>query len=61
MPDQTYLQQAQPSTFGHYLLSFAFPALRDAERLMTGLDWVDRSRAALDASTGAGWWSTANT
>jgi argininosuccinate lyase len=43
MPDQTYLQQAQPSTFGHYLLSFAFPALRDAERLMTGLDWVDRS------------------
>ena len=30
MPDQTYLQQAQPSTFGHYLLSFAFPALRDA-------------------------------
>ena len=43
MPDQTYLQQAQPSTFGHYLLSFAYPALRDAGRLRDGLDWVDRS------------------
>jgi argininosuccinate lyase len=43
MPDQTYLQQAQPSTFGHYVLSFAYPALRDAERLLSGLDWVDQS------------------
>ena len=25
MADQTYLQHAQPSTFGHYLLSFAYP------------------------------------
>ena len=30
MPDQTYLQQAQPSTFGHYVLSFAYPTVRDA-------------------------------
>ena len=43
MPDQTYLQQAQPSTFGHYVLAFAYPALRDAERLRDGLDWVNRS------------------
>jgi argininosuccinate lyase len=43
MPDQTYLQQAQPSTFGHYLLAFAYPALRDGERLLRGLDWVNRS------------------
>lgn len=43
MPDQTYLQQAQPSTFGHYVLSFAFPALRDADRLLAGLDWVNLS------------------
>ena len=43
MPDQTYLQQAQPSTFGHYLLSFAYPALRDARRLLDELDWVDAS------------------
>src|SRR5580692_10795168 len=27
MADQTYLQHAQPSTFGHYVLSFAFPVL----------------------------------
>jgi len=43
MPDQTYLQQAQPSTFGHYLLTFAYPALRDADRLLACLDWVNLS------------------
>ena len=43
MPDQTYLQQAQPSTFAHYLLSFAYPAVRDGDRLFDGLDWVNRS------------------
>ena len=35
MPDYTYLQPAQASTFGHYLLSFADPVLRDARRLMS--------------------------
>ena len=43
MPDQTYLQQAQPSTFGHYLLSFGYSCVRDAGRLLDELDWVDRS------------------
>lgn len=43
MPDQTYLQQAQPSTFGHYLLSFCYPAARDASRLLDAFDWVNRS------------------
>jgi argininosuccinate lyase len=43
MPDQTYLQQAQPSTFGHYVLAFAYPALRDGERLLEGHRWVNRS------------------
>jgi argininosuccinate lyase len=43
MPDQTYLQQAQPSTFGHYLLSFAYSAVRDARRLLDELEWVDCS------------------
>lgn len=43
LPDQTYLQQAQPSTFGHYLLSFGYSALRDARRLLDELDWVDTS------------------
>ncbi len=43
MPDQTYLQQAQPSTFGHYLLAFSPPALRDGERLSAALDQVNMS------------------
>jgi len=43
MPDQTYLQQAQPSTFGHYLLSFGYTCVRDAARLLEELDWVDCS------------------
>jgi argininosuccinate lyase len=43
LPDQTYLQQAQPSTFGHYLLSFAYPTLRDATRLLHELEGIDAS------------------
>lgn len=43
MPDQTYLQQAQPSTFGHYVLTFAYPALREANRLWSEQEWVNRS------------------
>ncbi|GEL20139.1 argininosuccinate lyase [Pseudonocardia asaccharolytica] len=43
LPDQTYLQKAQPSTFGHYLLSFVYSAVRDADRLLDELDWVDAS------------------
>jgi argininosuccinate lyase len=43
MPDYTYLQTAQPTTFGHYILSFAYPALRDAERLKDAYRWVNRS------------------
>jgi argininosuccinate lyase len=43
MPDQTYLQQAQPSTFGHYLLGFVPPALRDGERLMSALGQINTS------------------
>jgi argininosuccinate lyase len=43
MPDQTYLQHAQPSTFGHYLLSFAYPVLRDVRRLIDALAWINSS------------------
>ena len=43
MVDQTYLQHAQPTTFGHYAVSFAYPALRDGRRLTDALDWVDAS------------------
>ncbi|HME65143.1 MAG TPA: argininosuccinate lyase [Streptosporangiaceae bacterium] len=43
MADQTYLQHAQPSTFGHYVLSFAFPVLRGGRRLNDALAWTDAS------------------
>ena len=43
MVDQTYLQHAQPSTFGHFLLGSAYPVLRTIERLTTGLDGVNQS------------------
>ena len=43
MADQTYLQKAQPSTFGHYLLSFAQPALRDARRMLMELSQINAS------------------
>ena len=43
LADQTYLQHAQPSTFGHYLLSFAFPVLRECRRLDEALTWTDAS------------------
>ncbi len=35
MADYTYLQPAQPTTFGHYLLTFAYPLLRDLDRLQS--------------------------
>ena len=41
--DHTYLQPAQPSTVGHYLTSFAYPVLRDGERLLRVVDWLNAS------------------
>jgi argininosuccinate lyase len=52
MPDQTYLQQAQPSTFGHYVLSFVYPALRDAHRLLDEFDDINRSPAGAGCVNG---------
>ena len=43
MAEQTYLQHAQPSTFGHYLLAFAHAALRDIDRLEAALAWLNLS------------------
>ncbi|MGQ0464597.1 MAG: argininosuccinate lyase [Sporichthyaceae bacterium] len=43
MAEQTYLQHSQPSTFGHYLLSFSYAVLRDMRRLEDCLAWVNRS------------------
>jgi argininosuccinate lyase len=53
MPDYTYLQAAQPTTAGHWLLSFAYPALRDLVRLRGDFSWVNRSPAGAGGVNGS--------
>jgi argininosuccinate lyase len=50
--DQTYLQQAQPSTVAHYLLSFAYPVIRDGHRLLGVVDWLNGSPAGAGCVNG---------
>ncbi|KWX05194.1 argininosuccinate lyase, partial [Carbonactinospora thermoautotrophica] len=45
--DTTYLQPAQPSTFGHYLGGFGEEAIRHLERLEAAYRWADRSPAGV--------------
>ena len=53
MPDYTYLQAAQPTSFGHYLLGFAYPILRDLDRLQTLYRRVNRSPAGCGSTNGS--------
>jgi argininosuccinate lyase len=53
MPDYTYLQAAQPTTAGHWALSFAYPALRDVERLRGDFEWVNGSPAGTGGVNGS--------
>ena len=53
MAEQTYLQHAQPSTFGHYLVAFAHAVLREIDRLVDELDWVNRSPAGAGGVNGS--------
>lgn len=53
MPDYTYLQAGQPTTFGHYVSSFVFPVLRDRQRLREAFDRVDRSPAGCGSANGS--------
>lgn len=53
MPDYTYLQPAQASTFGHYLLSFADPVLRDANRLLSEHVHVNSSVSGSGGANGS--------
>lgn len=53
MADYTYLQPAQPTTFGHYLLTFAFPLLRDLERLRALFGRTNRSPAGCGSVNGS--------
>jgi hypothetical protein len=44
MAEQTYLQHAQPSTFGHYLLAMVYPVMREIDRLTAELDGSTAAR-----------------
>jgi argininosuccinate lyase len=52
-PDYTYLQTAQPTTFGHYLLTFAYPVLRDLERLRAAYGRTNVSPAGCGSVNGS--------
>jgi argininosuccinate lyase len=51
--DTTYLQPAQPSTFGHYLASFGEEALRHLDRLAEAYAWADHSPAGVGGVGGS--------
>jgi argininosuccinate lyase len=53
MADYTYLQPAQPTTFGHYLLGFAYPLLRDLERLQALYARTNQSPAGCGSVNGS--------
>jgi len=53
--DYTYLQPAQPTTVGHLLLAYAYPLLRDAERLRHAHATLDLSVAGVGGSAGSRW------
>ncbi|MFZ4754408.1 MAG: lyase family protein [Miltoncostaeaceae bacterium] len=53
--DYTYLQPAQPTRLGHLILAYAYPVLRDAERLRTIHAELDLSVAGAGGSAGSRW------
>ncbi len=53
MADYTYLQPAQPTTFGHYLLGFVYPLLRDLERIQALYIHTNRSPAGCGSVNGS--------
>jgi argininosuccinate lyase len=53
--DYTYLQPAQPTTIGHLVLGYAYPALRDAARLRDADAALAPSVAGSGGSAGSRW------
>jgi len=53
MPDYTYLHQAQPTTFGHYLLGFVYSMLRDFSRLRACFERINLSLGGLGSVNGS--------
>lgn len=55
MPGYTHLQQSQPQTFGHYLLSHFFPFARDFDRITECIGRLNLSSLGCLARAGTGW------
>jgi argininosuccinate lyase len=53
MPDYTYLQHAQPTSLGHYLLSFVYPLVRDLERVRACYERTNQSPAGIGSINGS--------
>ena len=53
MPDYTYLQSGQPTTFGHYLHSFVFMLMRDLARIESLFERVNRCPAGCGGINGS--------
>jgi argininosuccinate lyase len=53
--DYTYLQPAQPTTVGHLLLAYVYPALRDADRARASHAALGTSVAGAGGSAGSRW------
>src|SRR6266478_6528571 len=53
--DYTCLQPAQPTTVGHLLLAYAYPALRDADRARAAHAALGASVAGAGGSAGSRW------
>lgn len=53
VPDYTYLQAAQPTSFGHYLTGFLYPVLRDCERIDQLYRRVNSSPMGCGSTTGS--------
>jgi argininosuccinate lyase len=51
--DYTYLQAGQPTSFGHYLLGFVGPLLRDLRRTASFHEAFDRSPAGCGSTNGS--------
>lgn len=54
MPDYTYLQAGQPTTFGHFLLGFGCALMRDLDRARALFVRINRSPAGCGSSNGSG-------
>lgn len=50
--DTTYLQPAQPSSFGHFLGGFAEEAVRNLDRIEAAFRWANRSPAGVGGVAG---------